>query len=177
MRRTGTGAVRRRPALDVVRGVGLSLLGGLGACALALPEGRRPSLVLAGLGAAWLLAALITRWRVVGTVAVFFIACTPLMAGALDDEAATVPRLVVASLLLLVLVVGLDGVEHDDARLAPVAVRSGSLARRWSTPVVALAGSAVVAVAAGAPAVPSVPMVLLGLLAGVGAVVAATRLH
>jgi hypothetical protein len=175
---TNTGAVRRRPALAVVRSVALALVGGLGACALALPEARRPSLVLAGLGAIALAAALATRWRILGSVAVLFVAATPLMAGALDEEAAALPRLVVASAFLLLLVVGLDGLERPSSpEVAPAVVRAGNAARRWAVPVVGLGAAALVAAVAGAPAVPSAPLVLLGVLAGVGSVVAATRLH
>jgi hypothetical protein len=172
------GAVRRRPALAVVRSAVLTLVGGLGACALALPEGRRPALVLAVLGATALAVALVTRWRLVGTVAVFLIGSAPLMAGALEQQAASPVRLAGASLFLLLLVVGLDGLERPEGpEIAPVVVRGGGPARRWGTPVAAVGAVALVATVAAAPAVASAPLVLLGLLAGVGAVVAATRLH
>lgn len=178
MKPSPAGPVRRRPALDVVRSTVLTLVGGLGACALALPEGRKYALVLAGLGAVALAAALLTRWRVVGTLAVLLIGCAPLLAGALEPDAATPVRLVAASVFLLLLVAGLDGLEHvDRAELAPVLVRVGRPARRWGTPVVAVAAVPLTAAVAAAPVVPSAPLVLLGLLAGVGAVVAATRLH
>lgn len=175
---TPNAAVRRRPALAVVRSVLLTLVGGLGACALAVPEGRRPAMVLAGLGVILLAAALATRWRIVGTLAVLCIAATPLMAGALDDEAATLPRLVVGSALLLLLVVGLDGLDRPALQeTAPAVVHASGAVGRWAAPVLAIGAAALVAALAALPAVPSAPLVLLGVLAAVGAVVAATRLH
>jgi hypothetical protein len=174
------------PAVDVPRpawrGVAAShvlvLVSGWGACALSLPEARRPALALAGLAALAVSAAVITGWRIVGSLAVVLAGATPLMAGALEDDAASTGRLVAATVLVLLLVIGLDGVERRDRQgPAPVTLQVAHPVRRWSTPLAAVACCALLGAVSTATVTPSVAFVLLGLLAGVGAVLAATRLH
>jgi hypothetical protein len=171
-------AVRRPGWLRVVASHGLVLLSGWGACALSLPEAHRPALALAGVGALAVVAALITGWRIVGSLAVVLVGATPLLAGALDDDAASTPRLVVATVLVLLLVVGLDGVERRSPGTSrPVVLLASAPARRWAAPLVAVAACALLGAVSAATVTPSVAFVLLGLLAGVGAVLAATRVH
>jgi hypothetical protein len=169
----------RRPAW---RGVATShvvvLASGWGACALSLPEARRPALVLAGIAALAVSAAVITGWRIVGSLAVVLAGATPLLAGALEDNAASTGRLVAATALVLLLVIGLDGVERRDVPgPALVTLQRAHPLRRWSSPLAAIACCALLGAVATASVTPSVAFVLLGLLAGIGAVVAATRLH
>jgi hypothetical protein len=143
-----------------------------------LPEARRPALVLAALGALAVVAALVTGWRIVGSAAVLLVGSTPLMAGALEDDAASTGRLVVATLLVLLLIVGLDGVERRDHEgPAPVVLQGTTRTRRWGAPLAALASCALLGAASSVTVTPSVAFVLLGLVAGVGAVLAATRMH
>jgi hypothetical protein len=156
----------------------LVLLSGWGACALSLPEASRPALTLAVLGGLAVVAALVTGWRIAGSAAVLLVGSTPLMAGALEDNAAATGRLVVATLLVLLLIVGLDGVERrDQGGLAPVLLQVTPRARRWGPPLAAVASCALLGAASAATVTPSVAFVLLGLVAGVGAVLAATRMH
>jgi hypothetical protein len=171
-------AVRRPAWLGVVASHALVLVSGWGACALSLPETRRPAMVLAGLGALAVAAALITGWRIVGSTAVLLVGSTPLMAGALEDDAASTGRLVAATVLVLLLVVGLDGVERRDVEgPAPVTLQVTPPARRWAGPLVAIASCCLIGAVSAANLTPSVAFVLLGVLAGVGAVLAATRVH
>ena len=175
---TPSGAVRRPEWLGPVASHALVLVSGWGACALSLPEARRPALVIAGLGALAVAAALITGWRIVGSLAVVLVGATPLMAGALEHDAASTGRLVVATVLVLLLVVGLDGVERRNRRdPVPVVVQVSTSARRWGAPLVAVASCALLGAASATTVTPSVALVLLGLMAGVGAVLAATRVH
>jgi hypothetical protein len=174
----GTAAVRRPAWLPVVGSHALVLVSGWGACALSLPEARRPALALAGVAALTVVAALITGWRIVGSLAVLLVGATPLMAGALEDDAASTGRLVSATVLVLLLVVGLDGVERRDPRGAvPVVLLSKAPVRRWATPLVAIASCSLLGAVSATTVTPSVAFVLIGLLAGVGAVLAATRVH
>jgi hypothetical protein len=168
-----------RPAwLRVVASHASVLVGGWGACALSLPEARRPAMALAGLGALAVAAALVTGWRIVGSAAVLLVGSTPLMAGALEEDAASTGRLVTATVLVLLLVVGLDGVERRDVRgPEPVALPVTSPAGKWLAPLAAVVASALLGLVSAATVAPSVAFVLLGLLAGVGAVLAATRVH
>jgi hypothetical protein len=171
-------AVRRPARLGVVANHALVLVSGWGACALALPETRRPAMALAGLGALAVAAAVITGWRIVGSTAVLLVASAPLMAGALEEHAASTGRLVTATLLVLLLVVGLDGVERRDlGGPVPVALQVTAPARRWVAPLVAVASCGLLGAVSAATVRPSVAFVLLGVLAGVGAVLAATRVH
>jgi hypothetical protein len=171
-------AVRRPGWLRLVASHALVLVSGWGACALSLPEARRPALALAGVAALAVVAALVTGWRIVGSLAVVLVGATPLLAGALEDDAAATPRLVVATVLVLLLVVGLDGVERRDPRSSgPVVLQASHPARRWAAPVVAVAACALLGTVSVATVTPSVAFVLLGLIAGVGAVLAATRVH
>ena len=171
--------VVRRPAwLGVVANHALVLGSGWGACALALPESRRPTLVLETLGALAVVAALVTGWRIVGSVALLMVAATPLLAGALDEAAASTGRLVVATALLLLFVVGLDRVERRDPHVAaPVALQVTSPVRRWGVPLLAITATGLLGVVSTATITPSVAFVLLGVFAGVCAVLAATRVH
>lgn len=172
------GGLHRPPWLGSAASHALVLVSGLGACALSLPEARRPALVLALVGACAVVVALVTGWRIAGSVAVLLVGATPLMAGALDDDAASTGRLVVATLLVLALIVGLDGVERRDrSGPEPVAVQVTTLTRRWAGPLAAIASCALLGVASIATVSPSVAFVLLGVVAGVGAVLAATRMH
>jgi hypothetical protein len=173
------GDVVRRPVwLGTAASHALVLVSGLGACALSLPEARRPALVLAALGALAVVAALVTGWRIVGSAAVLLVGSTPLMAGALEVDAASTGRLVAATMLVLLLIVGLDGVERRDQQgPAPVVLQVTPPARRWGTPLAAVASCALLGAASAATVRPSVAFVLLGLVAGVGAVLAATRMH
>ena len=170
------GGLHRPPWLGSAASHALVLVSGWGACALSLPEARRPALVLAGLGACAVVVALVTGWRIAGSVAVLLVGATPLMAGALDDDAASTGRLVVATLLVLALIVGLDGVERRSGP-EPVAVQVTTLTRRWAGPLAAIASCALLGAASTATVSPSVAFVLLGVLAGVGAMLAATRMH
>ena len=175
---TPSGAVRRPDWLRPVANRALVLVSGWGACALSLPEARRPALVLAGLGALAVAAALITGWRIVGSLAVVLAGATPLMAGALEHDAASTGRLVVATVPVLLLVVGLDGVERHNRRdPVPVVVQVSTSARRWRAPLVAVASCALLGATSATTVTPSVALVLLALMAGVGAVLAATRVH
>jgi hypothetical protein len=175
---TPPAAVPRPAWRGVLASHALVLASGWGACALSLPEARRPALVLAGLGALAVSAAVITGWRVVGSAAVLLVGSTPLMAGALEDDAASTGRLVAATVLVLLLVTGLDGVERRDPRgPVPVTLQVTSPARRWAAPLVAVASSGLLGAASAATVTPSVAFVLLGLLAAVGAVLVATRVH
>lgn len=173
-----TDAVRRRDWLRTAASHALVLVSGWGACALSLPEARRPALVLAALGALAVVAALVTGFRIVGSAAVLLVGATPLMAGALEDNAAATGRLVVATILVMLLIVGLDGVERRDQQgLVPVVLQVTTRARRWGAPLAAVASCALLGAASEATVTPSVAFVLLGLVAGVGAVLAATRMH
>jgi hypothetical protein len=171
-------AVRRPAWRRVVASHALVLVSGWGACALSLPEARRPALALAGVAALAVVAALVTGARVVGTLSVVLVGATPLLAGALEDDAASTGRLVLATILVLLLIVGLDGVERRDARgSVPVVVAASYPARRWAAPLVAVAACGLLGVVSAATVAPSVAFVLVGLVAGVGAVLAATRVH
>lgn len=171
-------AVRRPAWRAVVASHALVLASGWGACALSLPEARRPAVALAGVAALAVVAALITGWRVAGSLAVVLVGATPLMAGALEDDAASTGRLVVATVLVLLLVIGLDSVERRDPRGSlPVVVAVGNPVRRWTVPLVAVASCVLLGAVSVATVTPSVAFVLLGLLAGFGAVLAATRVH
>jgi hypothetical protein len=172
------GAVHRPAWLRTVARYALVLVSGWGACALSLPEARRPALALAVLGAFAVVAALVTGWRAAGSAAVLLVGATPLMAGALEGDAASTGRLVVATLLVLLLIVGLDGVERRDrSGPEPVAVQVNTRTRRWGAPAAAVASCGLLGAASTATVTPSVAFVLLGMLAGVGAVLAATRMH
>lgn len=156
----------------------LALAAGWGTCALALPEARRPALFLAALAAVLLPVALVTGWRVLGSLAVLVAAAAPLMAAALEQRAAAAGRLVLLSLLVLVTVAGLDGADRPEpAARAPGVLRPASPLRRGVAPLVAVAACLVSVGAAATPATPSLGLVLLGLLAGVAAVLTATREH
>jgi hypothetical protein len=157
-------------------GPGLALAGGLGTCALALPESRRPALLAAGLGAAAVGVAVVTGWRLVGTLAVALVAAAPLLAGAIEPAAARPARLVLAAAGLLALVAGLDRLSRPGSA-PPVVVLRAPLLHRWGGVVTALAATGLVAAAGVSTAVPSVALVLVGLVTGVAAVVVATRLH
>jgi hypothetical protein len=171
-------AVRRPEWLGTAASHALVLVSGWGACALSLPEARRPALVLAALGALAVVAALVTGWRIVGSAAVLLVGSTPLMAGALEDDAASTGRLVAATLLVLLLIIGLDGVERRDREgPAPVVLQVTTRTRRWGAPLAAVASCALLGAASAVTVTPSVAFVLLGLVAGVGAVLAATRMH
>jgi hypothetical protein len=171
-------AVRRPHWLGTAASHALVLVSGWGACALSLPEARRPALVLAALGALAVVAALVTGWRIVGSAAVLLVGSTPLMAGALEDDAASTGRLVAATLLVLLLIIGLDGVERRDREgPAPVVLQVTTRTRRWGAPLAAVASCALLGAASAVTVTPSVAFVLLGLVAGVGAVLAATRMH
>ena len=149
---------------------GLRPLAARGAPASAVARGSSARVAVA--------AALITGWRVVGSAAVLLVGSTPLLAAALEEDAASTGRLVAATVLVLLLVVGLDGVERRDVRgPEPVVLRKSSPARQWLAPLVAVASCALLGAASAATFTPSVAFVLLGLLAGVGAVLAATRVH
>jgi len=170
-------AVRRPAWLGAVANHALVLVSGWGACALALPEARRPALVLATLGALAVLAALVTGWRIVGSAALLLVAATPLMAGALDAAAAA-GRLVLAAALLLAFVVGLDRIERRGPDITTkVALQVSPPARRWGEPLVAVAACGLLTAVSAATVAPSVAFVLLGVLAGVCAVLVATRVH
>lgn len=171
-------AVHRPAWLRLVASHALVLASGWGACALSLPEARRPALALGALGALAVVAALITGWRIVGSLAVLLVGATVLMAGALEDDAASAGRLVLATVLVLLLVMGLDGVERRDPKGAlPVVLPLTSPARRWGAPLLAVASCGLLGAVSTSTVTPSVAFVLLGLLAGVGAVLAATRVH
>jgi hypothetical protein len=171
-------AVRRPAWRRMVVSHALVLVSGWGACALSLPEARRPALALAAVAALAVVAALITGWRIIGSLSVLLVGATPLLAGALEDDAASTRRLVVATVLVLLLVVGLDSVERRDPRgSAPVVLHSNTRARRWAAPVMAVASCGLLGAVSAATVTPSVAFLLLGLLAGVGAVLAATRVH
>jgi hypothetical protein len=172
------GDVRRTAWRRVVGSHVLVWVSGWGACALSLPEARRPALAVAAVAALAVVAALITGWRLAGSLAVVLVGATPLLAGALDHDAAATGRLVVATVLVLLLVVGLDGVERRDPRgPVPVVLQVSTPVRRWATPLAAVASCGLLGVVSAATVTPSVAFVLLGLLAGVGAVLAATRVH
>lgn len=168
------------------------LVGGWGACALALPEARRPGLVLAAVGAGLVVLTMVTGWRVVGSLALLCATGAVLLAGALEPAAARPTRLLLGSALLLLLVLGLDRVERQPRwtrnlalgpryvrveRVPTVSVPLAAVVRRSAPAVVSLGVAAGVAAVSTADAPPSVLLVLVGLLAGVGAVVTAIRLH
>jgi hypothetical protein len=157
-------------------GPGLALAGGLGTCALALPEARRPALLAAGLGAVAVCAAVVTGWRLLGTLAVALVAAAPLLAGAIEPAAARPVRLVLAAAGLLALVAGLDRLPRPGSDPPAVVLRAPRL-ERWGGVLVALGATGLVAAVGVSTAVPSVALVLLGLATGVAAVVLATRLH
>jgi hypothetical protein len=169
--------VRRPGWLRVAANYLVVLVSGWGACALSLPEARRPALSLAVLAAVAVVAALVTGWRILGSLAVVLVGATPLMAGVLEEDAASTGRLLLATALVLVLVVGLDGVERRQRGPEPVLLQAPPRLGWWATALVALGSCAVVAAVAAVSIAPSVALVLVGLLAGVGAVLAATRVH
>jgi hypothetical protein len=187
---TGHGSTSR---WSQVRDAAVVVVAGGGACALALPEARRPALVLAAVGAGLLVVTVVTGWRVVGTAALACATGAVLMTGALEPAAARPGRLLLGSVLLLGLVLGLDRVEREPrwtrnqvpgggryVRVTPVPTVSVPLRdlRHRATPVAAavtVAGAVALASTADPP--PSVLLVLVGLLAGVGAVILAVRAH
>jgi len=175
------------------RDAAVVLVAGGGACALALPEARRPALVLAAVGAGLLVVTVATGWRVVGTAALACATGAVLLTGALEPAAARPGRLLLGSVLLLALVLGLDWVERQPrwtrnqvpgggryVRVTPpptVSVPLSDLRHRGTPVAAAVAVAGAVALASTADPPPSVLLVLVGLLAGVGAVIMAVRLH
>ncbi|HSR22878.1 MAG TPA: hypothetical protein VLW53_04960 [Candidatus Eisenbacteria bacterium] len=154
----------------------LTAVAGVAACALSLVPGR-PAVVAVGVVAAVaVVAAAVLGRRWLGLAATLLATGAVLLAAATGASDIGAAQLVVTSALLLAFVTGLD-----TTRPAPRAVRADTittagLGRRAAVPAVALAASAAVAVIAERPVEPSVWLVLLGLAAGVGALLAATRL-
>ena len=165
------------PVHHVVRrltAMALTAAAGLAACSLSLVSGERPVLTVGAVGAIAVVGAVLSGWRWLGSAATLAASATVLLAVSISSEQFTAWHLVAASVLLVVLVAGLDRVERS-ARSARTEVVWRAPARRWLlVPALGLAASAVVALAAARPAVPSVGLLLLGLAAGVAALVLAT---
>ena len=147
---------------------------GLAACALSLLADARPVLTVGIVAAVAVLGAVLSGWRWLGSAATLATTTAVLFAAAISDDVGP-GHLVVASVLLLVLVAGLDRVERPARSAGSVVLTRARLRRRAGVPLLAVAAAAGVAVTATAPVVPSVGLVLLGLAAGLGALVVATR--
>ncbi len=153
------------------------VLTGGGALVVAiLPDPRRPVLTAAGLAAAACLVAAVGRWRLAGTSAVGLVTTTALLAGALDASPLRALQLLGVAALLLGLVSALGRNERSAGTVA-VHVLRAPVARRLRLPALGLAGAALVSVTAAQQVVPSVQLALVGLVAGVAALVLATRAH
>lgn len=154
----------------------LTAIAGVAACGLTLVPGR-PAVVAVGvIAAAAVVAAAVLGRRWLGLAATLLATGAVLLAAAAGASDIGAVDLVVTSALLLAFVTGLDA-----TRPAPRPVRADTIAtaaagRRAAVPAVALAAAVAVAVIAERPVEPSVWLVLLGLGAGVGALLAATRL-
>jgi hypothetical protein len=153
----------------------ITTLAGLAACALSVVSGERPVLTVGYVAAVTVVAAVVTGWRWLGSAATMATTATVLFAAAISSERIGPVHLVGASVLLLVLVAGLDRVELSARSPRTVVLDRAPLARRIAVPLLATAATAGVAITATAPVVPSVGLVLLGLLAGLAALLVATR--
>jgi hypothetical protein len=147
---------------------------GLAACSLSLVSGERPVLTIGGAGAVGVVAAVVTGWRWLGSIASFTATATVLFAAIVSSEQVGPWHLAGASALLVGLVTGLDLVERAGRSPRTELIGRDPMARRSLVPVLGVVGAAGVALAADRPAVPSVGLVLLGLAAGVAALVIAT---
>jgi len=147
---------------------------GLAACALTLLAEERPVRTVGIVAAVAVGAAVLSGWRWLGSAATLATTAAVLLAAAISDDVGP-GHLVVASVLLLVLVAGLDRVERPGRSAGSVVLNRTRLPRRAGVPVLAVVATAGVAVTATAPVVPSAGLVLLGLAAGLGALLVATR--
>jgi hypothetical protein len=164
----------RLPLLRRLVTMAATAAAGLGACSLSLVSGQRPVLTLGGAGAVAVVGAVVSGWRLLGSVASFAITATVLLAAVVSSERVTAWHLVGASALVVGLVAGLDRVERPSRSPGAELIGLDPVARRALVPVLGVAAAAVVALAADRPAVPSVGLVLLGLAAGVAALMLAT---
>ena len=147
---------------------------GLAACSLSLVSGERPLLTIGAAGAAAVVAAVLTGWRWLGSIASFSATASVLFAGIVSSDQVGPWHLAGASALLVGLVAGLDGVERSARSPRPELIGLDPMARSVLVPVLGVVAAAGIALAADRPAVPSVGLVLLGLAAGVAALVIAT---
>lgn len=167
-------------ATSVARGgatvlaMAVTAIAGLAACALSLLAGERPVVTVGIVAAVAVVGAVLSGWRWLGSAATLATTAAVLSAAAIGDDVGP-GHLVVTSVLLLVLVAGLDRVERPSRSAGAVVLSRARLLRRVGVPVLAVAAAAGVAVTATAPVVPSVGLVLLGLAAGLGALLVATR--
>ena len=160
--------VHRLVAMTVTAAAGLVV------CSLSLLSGERPVLTVGAVSAATVVGAVLTGWRWLGSAAAFAVTVTVLMAAAISSDRVLAWHLVVASVGIMTLIAGLDGLERSarSPRLDPIGRLPAS--RRVLVPALGLAATAGVALVAARPAVPSVGLVLLGLAAAVAALVVAT---
>ncbi len=160
----------------VRRGVAMlaTTAAGLAACSLSLVSGERPVLTIGAAAAVAVVAAVLTGWRWLGSIASFTVTATVLFAAVVSSDQVGPWHLAAASALLVGLVAGLDGVERSARTPRPELIGLDPMARRVLVPVLGVVAAAGVALAADRPAVPSVGLVLLGLAAGVAALVIAT---
>jgi hypothetical protein len=147
---------------------------GLAACSLSLISGDRPVLTIGGAGAVAVVAAVVTGWRWLGSIASLTVTATVLFSAVGSSEQIGPWHLAGASALLVGMVAGLDGVERADRPPRRELLGLDPIARRILVPILGVVAAAGVALAADRPAVPSVGLVLLGLAAGVAALVIAT---
>ena len=158
-----------------VLAMALTAAAGLGACAVSLVSGERPALSVGLVAAVAVVGAVISGWRWLGSAATLAATATVLFAAAISSERVGAAHLVGASVLLLVLVAGLDRVERPARSSGRVVLTRGPLRRRIGVPLLAVAASAGVAVTAIQPVVPSAGLFVLGLAAGLGALFVVTR--
>jgi hypothetical protein len=155
--------------------VGAVLVTGVGVAGTALVSGER-GIILAGATAiALVLAAVATGWRWAGSASVGVLAAAAAVAGATRPGPGGTWLLVGTAGVLLAYVVGLDQVERPRRSTPLTSLTRGSLAARVLTPALGLAAAGLVGIVGAQPVVPSVPLVVLGLVAGVGALLLATR--
>lgn len=147
---------------------------GLAACSLSLVSGERPVLTVGGAGAVAVVAAVVTGWRWLASIASFAVTATALFAAIVSSEQVTAWHLAGASALIVGLVAGLDRVERPARSPRPELIGVDPVARSLLVPALGVLAAGGVALAADRPAVPSVSLVLLGLAAGVAALVIAT---
>ena len=179
-------AARRALAWDLVVDIapraGAVLAVGCCVAVAIVPDPGRPVLTVAGAAVALALGAVVTRSRLLGSVAVLMTTVTVLLAAALDVSALRPAQVVAAGVLLLVVMALLERCEDAAGRPLGAAARRvvvlrAPLAVRVGPVVGAVGASALVAATAAQDVVPSVALVLGGLVAAVAALVVTTRAH
>ena len=142
-------AVRRGVAMLATAATGLA------ACSLSLVSGERPVLTIGAAGAAAVVAAVLTGWRWLGSIASFTVTASVLFAAIVSSDQDGPWHLAGASALLVGLVAGLDGVERSARSPRPELIGLDPVARRVLVPVLGIVAAAAITRAATPAASPS----------------------